>query len=36
VRYREEHGAFKNVEDLIKTGVIDEEIANKLAVYLQF
>lgn len=36
VRYREEHGAFQKSEDLIKTGVIDEEITNKLAVYLQF
>lgn len=36
IRYREEHGAFLKAEDLIKTGVIDEEIALKLAAYLTF
>ncbi len=36
VRYRDQHGPFQKAEDLIKTGVFDEGLANKLAVYLQF
>lgn len=36
IRYRTQHGPFQKAEDLIKTGVVDEVLANKLAVYLQF
>ena len=36
VRYRVNHGTFKNMEDLKKTGVLNEIMAEKLKPYLIF
>lgn len=36
VRYRQEHGPFKEMNDLLRTGVIDEPLLQKLAPYLDF
>ena len=36
VRYRVNHGAFKNIEDVKKTGVLNDNMAEKLKPYLSF
>ncbi len=36
VNYREQHGAFKSLEDLKKIRIIDESTINKFAPYVEF
>jgi len=36
VRYREQHGAYSSVQDLLKIKILDEKLVNKLAPYLAF
>jgi DNA uptake protein ComE-like DNA-binding protein len=36
IRYRVNHGAFKNLDDLMKSGVLTENMAEKLKPYLIF
>lgn len=36
IKYREQHGSFKVHSDLLKTGVVDEPLLEKLRPYLSF
>jgi len=36
VRYREQHGAYKTAQDLLKIKILDEKLVNKIAPYLAF
>jgi len=36
IRYRTQHGSFKQAEDLLATGVIDEPLLEKIRPYLKF
>ena len=36
VAYREQHGAFNNLEDLLQIGVISNEILQKIRPYISF